>query len=1083
MASNNLRPDLEIEQKFITAAPLVPASTLPLVLVGLNRDLRYRELTNISAWNGGSAAADVDFPGWLGGAVEDSDTAETELAPIVEVYNTVYGWADITADVTFKNMATAPLFDIASGADAVFEIASGTTGAFAVDTDAPVASAFTDTNADFVADRVAGGDVIKVDGIATYEVNALGLTSDTELSVRRMDKGPSTAGAAEAAKVFVTQEDTNDVRTVYNQSAGFTTAGGFSSSGVAVGDLVRLDHWNVVSQITGILYEAVGSDTTSAIGAGDTPAADERYVTQIPSSTVNAWNNTTFSGGVFFTANADGDLMPAFYLTHAMGGELVAIAKDFATNHLVDYEDADTGVKYALYDYTYRTASASTTGAFTADNGGYRTFTDASLGNFESPSGVNIGDHIAIKDTDGVYRPVFEVVGFGDEGSPTSESPDTDATLAVQPFGDILGASVAASNVSYVILGPSEVQASAGATVSAEGADAYGSTTRLLEATGEDFNADGVVAGDLVFSESGTLMFSVVQVGDTVSPATYDTLVVVDHPNAGTVLAPTDTLTNFGFSVRSSLRSDFQVKRVVNADTLAITALSTSPNAIPGTRSIRGAIYFQTPPSIAASPDGLGSNPVLVTAGDSASALSYTIEKTLSGAALEGDIYVTYAEVLDGSASTLLEFNSSTYEDVLGAAVPGNPLGLAGSIAAQQTDQTMYAIQVTADTSAAWQAALEVAKTDTVYSLVPLTQNDTYLALFQSHVTSQSLPANKRERILWQSKWFKTQLDRTAYDSAVDTALATVSRTVLGVQTLTVYKDVVALDVIVGDTITMTTFDGTAEVEVTGRITDIDNTTPSIPVLTMVPDGNVPLSTTDLTVLTYDIKSKSLSQTELKNTIVSYLTSLSERRHRNIFPSRYQVTFTDSTGFYDTGLGDVADYEVGGQYQCVIEAGKRQRRGPAQPLTKISGSGIQLVLDPFSNSVSNQDEIINAGGYYIEQPGGEGGTTQAIRALTTDVTTLTFAEESVTSQVDNFSRKLRAVLKPILGPYILDEGFYTLVSTLASGVVNDVVGSKELKSAVLLSITEDDTAADSFVMSYQVGVWFSGARGTITIYV
>jgi len=1085
MALENLRPDLKIEQKFVTAAPLVPASSLPVVLVGLNRDLRYRQLTDISAWNGGASVSDVDFPGWLGGAVEDTDQTDTYLRPVVEVYHDTYGWAAITDDVTFKNMATAPAMDIASGVDAVFEVASGTTGAFAVDTSAPAASAFTDANADFIDDQVAAGDVIKVDGIATYEVNSLGLVSDTELEVRRMDKGPGTAGAAEAAKIFVSAEDTNDVRTLYNTSTGFTAAGGFTSSGVAVGDLVRLDHWNIVSQGSGITFEAVGADTTTANNAGDTASATERVVTLPTADALTAWDNTTYTGGVFFTANADGDLMPAFYLSHAVAGpETVAIATDYGSNHLVDTEDADFGVKFQLFDYVYRTASASTTGAFTAENAdGYRTFTDSSVTTFNgSPTTVQLGDHIAIKDEDGIYRPVFQVIGFGDAGSPASESPDTDATLAVQQFGDILGSAVFASNVDYVILGAEVEQEYLGATISAENADAYGATTRLLEATGEDFNADGVTAGDLVFSDSGTLMFIVVQVGDTVSPLTYDTLVVVDHPNAGTTLGTTDTIAEFGYSVRTSARSDFQVKRVVDADTLEITALSTTPNVIPGTRSIRGAIYFQTAPSIAASPDELGTNPVLVTAGDSDSAINYTIEKTLSGASLEGDVYVTYAEILNTNSASLLSFNSSTVTDVLGDAVPGNPLGLAGAIAAQNTDATMYAIQVTADTSAAWQTALEVAKTDTVYSLVPLTQNDTYLTLFQSHVTTQSLPDNKRERILWQSKWFKTQVDRTSYDSSVDTSNATVSRSALGVQTLTVYKDVVALGVIIGDEVTMTTFNGTSEVSVSGRITDIDNTTPAQPVLTMVADGNVPLSTTDLTVLTYDIKSKSLSQTELATSVTTYLTALSERRVRNIFPSRYQVTFTDTTGIYDSGLGDVEDYEVGGEYVGAIMAALRQARGPAQPLTKVAGSGIQLVIDPFSDSVTLQDQIIDGGGFYIEQPAGEGGSVQAIRALTTDVTTLTFAEESVTSQADNFARKLRGALKPILGPYILDEGFYTLVSTIASGVVNSVVPD-ELKDALLLSITEDETAADSFIMEYKIDVWFSGARGTITIYI
>jgi hypothetical protein len=1067
-------------------------------LIGLNRALNYRLTADVGTYNGGSAVTAALFPNYVSGIIESASATDVELRPTVYISGE-YGVAEITSQATFNGLSGgSPDFDLPAGVDAVFEIGTGSTGAFAVNTSTPLVSSFIDTSADFIVDQVGPNDEILINGIPTFAVSSpVAIVSDTQLNVRRLDKGPSTAGAAEAAKILISAEDVNDVRTLTATSTGFSDAGGFVNTGVGVGDLVRLDYWTVVAQGSGITYLSVG-ETAANVGAYVVPVTERVVTLPDASFTASPWDNTNFVGGAIFTADSASEFRPAFYTTSAVDTQRVAV-KDYASNHLADTEDADFGVVYKAYEYVLRT-SPSVFGAFsvatTVSPSGEvrRTFSDSALiaspGNFAVPgTGATIGDHILVKDTDAIYRPLFEVIGYGSTvTSPTSESPDADGIIVVKQFGgDIILPTLSASNVDYLVMNPGSPSVYLGASVGAAGtgtvnAVALSPDERLITGTSPSFA--GTAAADLVFSDVGTLMFTVIRPG---TGADVDKLVVKDHPNRGTVFTSPDTISAFGFSVRSSLRSDFAVKRVVGADSLELTQLTTTPNVIPGTRSIKGAIYFQQAVDLGATPENFGTWPALVTTGDSAANLSYTIEKTVSGAALEGDILVTYAEVLDANAATIIEVDGSTASTLLGPAVPGNPLALASQVALANTGTSIFTLQVAEDTVVSWTAALATAEVDTVYSLAPLTQREDVLTLMRAHVATQSLPANKRERIGYQSHDFERTENRT---SLADGDLPTLSRTAGGVTSVIINRDVETTPgTIVGDSITGTYFDGTALTAFSGSIT-IVSTVGAVSTLTITSDGNVPLNVVDLVVTAYSIDSKTLTDAQLKDVAVAYTAGIASRRIRNIFPDTYGINFTDTTsvadpsneGFY--GGGDVLDAAVGGEYVCAMEAAKRANFGPSRPLTRLNGAGINSITDPFTGNPNLQDALIDAGHYYMEQPGGTGAGVQAIRALTTDTAVdLNFAEDIVTTQVDSFSRKLRQVLRPILGAYLIDEGFFNIVSTVQGGVVKDVLDRKEMRTAVLTNISEDPDVPDTFILEYEVTPYFSGARGQVTIFI
>lgn len=1053
----NLRPDLVIKQEFVADSPNVADPTLPVLLIGVNRAFNYQTDLGIVGWTGASVVTSQALPNWGGGVVHAVDDAVTLMQPKIYASTSV-GVAELTTGVTFANLVSAPEVSIAAGASATFEMAAGSSGTFAIDTITPLASQFVDASADFIASQVADGDIIKVGGYEAYAVAAQGLVADDELAVTRLDKGSSRFAASQAAKYFLSEEDSDGLRQMTTLSTGYSTAGGFNSTGVMAGDEVNVDYHTVSVTNAGIDFTKVGTD--SALDTPELPEADERMVT-LPDTAgyendaVAAWNNTAGTGGVWFLQTDAGNYEPAFYATTAVDGSSQLFVKDFATNKLTDLENMESVVAQ-FYDYA-AVGTVSTAGSFTLVAAGTRTFTDLSV-DFGALA-VVADDHIAVKDIDGVYRPVLVVV-----------SQDTATQLTVAPIGTTMPDALVASNVEYKIVRDAvNTEGTPAALAAANGTNRYTVTATAL------FGA-GVAAGDLMFIGAGELAAIVVEV-------TSSTVLLVEaHPNAGVVLADYDG-SSISFSTRTSAPTSFTVTRVVSDGVLELLEETSSPNPMSSvTTTAQGFISFQTAPVIGAGPavTEFGSDIDTVVAADSAASLSYTIEKTLSGSALTGTVLVSYVEDRNDIVSEPTQVTDATYAAVTGPAVPENPLGLAASIVAQNTDTAFYVLQVPTDDSAGWTSALANAQVSTVYSVVPVTADAAFLTLTQAHVDEQSLPDTKRLRIMWQSQEVLPQDTRLVVSAADGTLL---SKSAVGVQTVVVPQDLTAQQVVVGDVFSGVASNGTLDVAFSGRITIIA-VLGGITTLTMIASADIANSTADQVVSSWDIKSKALTPAEHADAVKDYLISVSNRRVRNIFPYTAELTITDTTGgFYvDPASSDqtIADVAVGGQYMAAMEAAKKATYGPVRPLTGIAGAGFTAVNDPFAGNMTLQDVIIDNGGYYVEQRVA-GGAITAIRALTTDVTDFKFLEESVTTQVDTFARRLQDTLRPLIGPMILDARAFDVISTAAEGVRTRTLADKTLKSIKMLKIYEDPSRPDGFMLDYTVGVYFSAAHGEITI--
>jgi len=1176
--ATGLRPDLVVRQVFRTAQPVVPASTLPAVLVGVNRQLEYR--VDAGTYVGGQENGDYSFPNLTtGAAIEPATSTDPVLRPKVYL-STDYGVSDITDDVTFANLSNvgaAPSFEIAVNPEATFEVATGATGSY----DA-TGGLFTDPNADFIENRVGVGDVIKLGGTPSFTVAAV--NSDDELEVTKLSHGPSDAA------VVISAASATGVRTVtYTGDLG-NAYDGFVANKVRVGDTVNFDGWKNLATSGTLYYGAtvngirtltltsgsfngvvsgniislyvirdgvgtwipyfIAADTVSTAATtlrvinitSDISEASSITSAEALAYKVSTPTRTQFTDGAFTAQATDGtrEFTTATTLTNGQviltyPAVFTSVTSSITTQNTITREDAGsfvTGGYYAGQQILITSSSSSAnvgvlatiatvaTSVITVEGTPLTNVSSTSLSLIPLPvAGLFLVSDAANDEVLDLYPGVIPATAFGsnltatrvalaDNGSVTlPDLPTVSATFSsvnrslIWPSslsstlpvagdfvfsedGDLLfevvtainttatatlsGASGASGTITFTGAIPTGLNVTAGAKFQLAG---YGSSATYTVVSVLSL-AVSVTADDGSFSNASSASVSVQQV------------IVKNHADAPIVIASTDTASG-ALVLRDQDEATYKVLRVNSETEIQVKASSTATEIPSGTTIIRGATTSIVVP-------------------DLLSDEAYTIEKTLSGTDLEGTVLVTYAARRKDHLNELVEVTQATVTDLVGPAVPHNPLGLAALNAVNNTAVPVYCVQVGDDTDAGWTTALNLIKTNQVYAVAPLTQDEERLTEFQAHVTTQSQPENKRERILFQSHRNETQITRWTMASVESATFVKTSST----QTITVTtaSGLVGLGVKPGDVVSGTFYGNiVGQGFVTGSLASLSTTGTTLPyarianvselggetTLTLVPIDDSVLGDTlaaGVDMVTLTIKSKVLNTTQYRDAIAAYPASIQNRRVRNVYPDRALITFDDTTNANDTsvgfyGGGEVASYEVGGWLMAAIAAAQRSGLPASTPLTRRGFTGIQRLVNPFGDNVSDLDVILDGGNYLLAQDGGDGSNCSAVRAITTNTTDLNYLEEAVGVQVDNMARKLRTQISPILGTTILDEGFFDLYSTISSAVISDIIRNKEMREITLISISEDPVRADTFLASYQVRPYFSAAKGDVTIFI
>lgn len=1173
-----LRPNLSIRQEFRTAGLTAPEADNPAVLVGVHRQIEYQKKSG--TFSGGITNGQYFFPGLItGSAVEDTSNADTYLRPRVYISNAL-GVAEVTSDVTFadlNNSGATPYFTISNSATAVFNVLTGTAGSYA-STSGAAAGTFTDTSADFVEAQVAVGDTIKVGSRNALQVTSI--TSDTAIGVDRIDFGPTDS------RLTITAKGSDNVRTLTYTGSTYS---GFATNGVSRGDQIVLDGWSPRT-------------TTGTLTYGAT-VAGLRSVTNSDASGFTGVN----AGDVIYLRNTANEMEPAFIVTAVSGSTATVVNtlnSSIPESEVVDGTTAP-GRYFEVRDLSALRTLNSSSGATLLGGGAYSAETIGVNRYFNDTTaayvGVSAGDLIVVReahtDTATITRSssantqytrttgsfvddgfaVGQVITDGTTVAAVTVVTDTVLTIGTAHSAD--GSSVTVYSIQADIMfevvsqdstqllqvkdvadskRPAsesggylryEIWASAPITTSFSPKAAVSAATMSMRdimwpvpfVSGATPTLP--VAGDVVYSDDGILLFEVVSagfitgdgagnnvtvsgstisgtgtvnfttvfaVGDVIylidpasstplsltnlltitsvtatsisvtgtpitsaaSNLTVQKFEVKDHSRAGFDVPDTDTIAGIGLQVRKADTASYSVLRVLDEKNVQVVHDVTGDEVT--NQEVRGLIStVQLPNNI--------------------SGLSYTVTKSLSNTSLTGDVLVSFSARRRDKLGQILEVDAATISDY-GPVVPGNPLGFAASHAISNTAAKVKLVQVGDDTATGWDAAISTITTPDVYVIVPLTQDESILGKFRTHVQSESSPELKRERVLYQShlnsrvtvRWKPT-------DVSVDVAKLKITSSAQTIN-ITTTTDIVALGVVIGDYVEGT-YKGflASQAFVTGtyraRILTITDNGGSYD-LTMVPMSGIGVTASEgLFLFDYRIESKPLDDTQLRDAIAAYPSTIKDRRIRNIYPDAELVSFSDVTNPNDTskgtyGGGTVTDFQVGGWLMCARVGAMRSGLNPATPLAKRGVTGVQRLVTPFTTDVTAQDKILDGGNYLMTQPAGDNTAASAVRGVTTDVSTVFFLEEQVTMQVDNFARLLRRQLTPILGTTALDDSFFDLFSMTQAGVIDRVVvQDRSLKSVQLIEIKEDPNRADTFLASYNVGVFVSAANGDIVIYI
>lgn len=509
--------------------------------------------------------------------------------------------------------------------------------------------------------------------------------------------------------------------------------------------------------------------------------------------------------------------------------------------------------------------------------------------------------------------------------------------------------------------------------------------------------------------------------------------------------------------------------------------------------------------------------------------LKHALVRDPAGVAITGtaDVYAQYSalrqDVGAGAADPeLLVFNSTTeVESSIGPISTSNPLAWAlYSAFLNTTNISISALgidAVSADapdgTLAAYQQALDYLELKTVYALAPLTQDAEVHKLFSAHVTSMSLPANKKPRIAFVNAAIPTEKESTLVVSGTATCAL-----FSGTKYRLTFPD---------GTNIVTLLNG--KLDANGNALVVATGTTFLPAqgvyLDRTGDGykylaSKVVSPTILEVETADVFAPGSGPGTAGNDDAYYVTGTTATTELDAFPAAGETctvlvrqaaisklttagklsiceTMADITGsvsgYQNRRLFYVQPEKVGmtengtevvvdGVYACAAIAGMVGQHNPSQPFTNLPMVGITRPVG--SNDLFSETHMATAaaGGVYWLVQDTAGGSVVSRHQLSTDVSSLNNRELSVTKAVDFVEYSIRGQISRFIGRNNITNQLLEAVSLGLNGVLASLVGSV-VDGGSLDSITRDSANPDTILIDVSITPYYAANKIKITIYV
>lgn len=416
-------------------------------------------------------------------------------------------------------------------------------------------------------------------------------------------------------------------------------------------------------------------------------------------------------------------------------------------------------------------------------------------------------------------------------------------------------------------------------------------------------------------------------------------------------------------------------------------------------------------------------------------------------------------------------------QDLIGVIHPKNPLALGCDMVVRSglTDGTrsFYALATNGEGIDAHLEAMEKLETLDVYFVVPLTQDESIISAYRAHVTSQSQPKNKHERVVIAST--KILDVETVYPRAgepLPTGRAATAQTF--------QANIEWGSVKIGDVIKIIAEAGTSHeyVELSNRITAINTATKSATVLTPWPSSIIGIDRV-FRIDTYP--PTKLEQAEAwRDQAKSFGLGEGGNRVMLIRPDKIEITYTDTTVVPTIDRTIV----VGAEYACCAFAGLSAALPVDAPLTNVPIPGIRRLIH--SNEYFRPDHlnVIAEGGNNILVQDTRNSMPYSRHQMMCDTTSLITREFSIVKIVDFSAKFIRNSLRPYIGNRNITQQYLTQLRGTCEAVIRALVRSNILLHRTeLLSLKQDQDVPDQILIEIALDVPYPANRIYVTLYI
>lgn len=416
------------------------------------------------------------------------------------------------------------------------------------------------------------------------------------------------------------------------------------------------------------------------------------------------------------------------------------------------------------------------------------------------------------------------------------------------------------------------------------------------------------------------------------------------------------------------------------------------------------------------------------------------------GPLIKADIYIAYNALRTDLGNRILTITDQNDNiGVFGTVNQFNPLALGCQVALANTTTSVNAIAINSNDDAGYLEALDLAQSQRLYALAPLTQSLEVLQAFNLHAQEMSIPKEASWRVALVNSTIPTTTSIGSYtadivnaNSGNNTITLSSGNYVLNASNATFISDGVSP----GDTVHITS--------ATGSPTQVG----TVEVLTVVSNQQLIVAATGTaTAVSYYI-TRTMSKTQRAAAVAATSSTFNSNRLIHVQPDICVINIAG------------ADVVLPGYYICCALAGLIAGFPSQQGFTNIGIAGISDLSDSNFTFTRAQLDTMAAAGTCLFVQQTAGGIPYCRHELTTDMSVYQYRELQAVKNWDFLSYYFHDILKPFIGQWnITTDTIGVIRQTLISGA--ELLMSQKLPRIgapligyTIVSLAQDKTNTD-----------------------